>query len=149
MKFIKQLPGRFPQTNLPNENLIFLDRNTCSKWWDTLLKKCQVRPWYFAPKSPQNAANAVSETHTLQKSSGGACPWTPLQTCRHKNVTSILTDINKLLDPPLKLQDFQSTTKIWKGIFQMLIYMNIKLQPDTCSRSSVPRLTILFSYIFV
>ena len=147
MKFIKQLPGRFPQTNLPNENLIFLDRNTCSKWWDTLLKKYHVRPWYFAPKSLQNAANAVSETHALQNKSGGACPWTLLQTWRHKQVTSLLTDINKYLDPPLKLRDFQSTTKIWKGIFQMFIYINIKLQPGTCGHSSVRRLTILFSFI--
>ena len=64
-----------------------------------------------------------------------------------QNVTSLLTDTNKFLDPPLKLQDFQSTTKICRGFFQMLIYINIKLQPDTCSRSSVRRLTILFSYI--
>ena len=122
-----------------------MHRNTCSKWWDTLLKKCQVGPWYLALNRPENAANsAVSETYTLKKKSGGPCPWTPLQTCRHKNVTSLLSDINKLLDPSLKLQDFQSKTKIWKGIFHTLNSMNIKLEPGTCSRSSVRRLTILF-----
>ena len=90
------------------------------------------RTLIFCSKQPSKCRKCISETH-ISKEFRRGMPLAPLQTCRHKKVTSLLTDIKKLLDPPLKLQDFQSTKKIQRGFFQLLIYVNIKLQPDTCS----------------
>ena len=48
------------------------------------VKKCYLRPLYFAQKCPQNAGNAVSETQNSKYFQGGHVPGPP-----YRNVLSL------------------------------------------------------------
>ena len=51
------------------------------------VKKCYLRPLYFAQKSPQNAGNAVSETQNLKHFQGVMSPDPPYtEMCCHFTV---------------------------------------------------------------
>ena len=50
------------------------------------VKKCYLRPLYFAQKCPQYAGNAISETQNSKKFQGVIIPDPPTEMCCHFTV---------------------------------------------------------------
>ena len=60
-----------------NESLISFGPKYFFKMVWYTVRKCYLRPLYFAQKCPQNAGNAVSETQKFKKVARGSCLRTP------------------------------------------------------------------------